>query len=98
MFFRLSNKRGCCCICAVYVITRCVVYYRWAPDDMGGGGFNGGGAYRGGPAGGGGFGRPPRNMEQQGQYRYEANSRWESPPAEKQDWTKPGPRNERMEQ
>lgn len=53
----------------------------------------------GGGGGGGGYRGPPRQNDMQGggQYRYEANARWETPAPEKQDWTKPGPRNERME-
>lgn len=46
---------------------------------------------------GGGYGGGPPRQETQGQYRYEANARWEQPTPEKQDWTKPLPRNERME-
>lgn len=64
---------------------------RWIPDE-GPGTYNGnvrGGRYNssGGP-----------QRQDTGNYRYEANSRYDAPPAEKQNWTKPLPRNDRIEQ
>lgn len=69
------------------------IMFRWAPDDAG--------SYGGPPMN---RGRDNRGYGGQGrqdsgsQYRYEANSRWDQSASEKQDWTKPGPRNERLEQ
>ncbi|XP_067944201.1 ATP-dependent RNA helicase DDX3X-like isoform X2 [Watersipora subatra] len=61
----------------------------WIPDE----GANYGAMNRGGRQSGG----PPNRHEQSGNYRYEASSRWDQPAPEKQDWTKPSPRNERLE-